>query len=355
MKISIEEIIQNTIKAMRFENPTFIPMSFGINPACWQHYPHEALFDLMESHPFLFPGFERPQEPFLPKFSTNTCKDAPYTDSFGCVWKTTENGITGTVVKHPLADWDTFKTWQPPDPDTCDGLMPINWEEIKEQMEDAKSRYGTVTRGLRHGHTFLQLCDIRGYENLIFDMEDEEPKLNELIAILEEFNLSLIKRYISYGADVLCYPEDLGMQHGPMLSPQNFRKYIKPSYQRIMKPARDAGILIHMHSDGDIRTLADDIIDGGVDCINLQDLVNGIDWIASRFSGKTCVDLDIDRQFITPNGTTAQIDALIREEVSKIGTKQGGLTMIYGLYPGVPLENVKALMDAMERYAFYYS
>ena len=49
------------------------------------------------------------------------------------------------------------------------------------------------------------------------------------------------------------------------------------------------------------------------------------------------------------------IDALIREEVSKLGSREGGLSMIYGLYPGVPLENVKALMDAMEKYAFYYS
>ena len=29
--------------------------------------------------------------------------------------------------------------------------------------------------------------------------------------------------------------------------------------------------------------------------------------------------------------------------------------MIYGLYPGVPLENVRALMDAMEKYATYYA
>jgi hypothetical protein len=110
-----------------------------------------------------------------------------------------------------------------------------------------------------------------------------------------------------------------------------------------------------MHSDGDIRDLVDDIIDSGVEVINLQDLINGIDWIAERFRGKVCVDLDIDRQRITPYGTPAQIDALIREEVEKIGTPQGGLAMIYGLYPGVPLENVKALMDAMETYSFYYS
>lgn len=29
--------------------------------------------------------------------------------------------------------------------------------------------------------------------------------------------------------------------------------------------------------------------------------------------------------------------------------------MLYALYPGVPLENIKAVMDAMEKYAFYYS
>jgi hypothetical protein len=29
--------------------------------------------------------------------------------------------------------------------------------------------------------------------------------------------------------------------------------------------------------------------------------------------------------------------------------------LIYGLYPGVPLENARALMDAMERYTGYFS
>jgi len=48
-------------------------------------------------------------------------------------------------------------------------------------------------------------------------------------------------------------------------------------------------------------------------------------------------------------------EALVREEVEKLGSKQGGLMMIYGLYPGVPLENAGALMDAMERYMGYYS
>ena len=84
-------------------------------------------------------------------------------------------------------------------------------------------------------------------------------------------------------------------------------------------------------------------------------MVNGIDWIKEKFAGKVCVDLDIDRQKITAYGSPKEIDNLIHEEVEKLGSKKGGLTMVFGLYPGTPIENVKALMDAMEKYAGYYS
>jgi uroporphyrinogen-III decarboxylase len=182
-------------------------------------------------------------------------------------------------------------------------------------------------------------------------MADEDPRIWKLIGILEEFNLALVKKYIQLGAGWMGYPDDLGMQKGPMISPKNFRKYIKPSYSRIMQPALEAGCIVHQHSDGDIRLLVDDMLESGVQVINLQDLVNGIDWIAGRFAGKVCIDLDIDRQRITVLGSPAEIDTLIREEVHKLGRKEGGLIMGHGLYPGAPLENIQALMEAMERYA----
>ena len=60
-----------------------------------------------------------------------------------------------------------------------------------------------------------------------------------------------------------------------------------------------------MHSDGDIRGyLVDDLVVSGVeDALNLQDLVNGIDWIAARLKGRVCIDLDIDRQSVTRFGS----------------------------------------------------
>jgi uroporphyrinogen decarboxylase len=353
-----EELIRNDLnilRAIRFEHPDYIPMTFHINDACHKAYPAELLYDLMEGHKFLFPDFVRPSKFELPDYLPTAWAGHPYTDMFGCVWQTNIDGIVGSVVHHPLADWAAFADYTMPDPAMGNGIMPVDWEQEKALQLAKKAAGHVVYGGLRHGHTFLQLCDLRGYENLLIDMVEEEPRLFKLIEQLETFNMAIVQRYIDMGCTIITYAEDLGMQVGPMLSPVLFRKYIKPSYERLIKPAKDADIMIHMHSDGDIRLLARDLIEGGVEVINLQDLVNGIDWIAGNLAGKVCVDLDIDRQQITARGTPKQIDDLIREEVTKIGKKEGGLSMIYGLYPGVPVENVRALMDAMERYAFYYS
>ena len=208
--------------------------------------------------------------------------------------------------------------------------------------------------GLEHGHTFMTLMYLRGYENLILDMADGDSRLSRLIAMVTDYNTAIVNRTIGLGVEWMSYPEDLGMQVGPMLSPEHFRMYIRPSYERLMEPARRAGCVVHMHSDGDIRALADDLILGGVEVLNLQDLVNGIEWIAEHLAGRICIDLDIDRQKITRFGTPADIDALIRREVKTLGSREGGLMMSYGLYPGVPLSNVEALMDAMQRYSSFW-
>ena len=345
----------NYLKTIRFEKPDFIPMFFHINAACWHHYDQEALKDLMEEHKLLFPDYQRPNGKFIPGYGLDQRKDAPYTDPWGCVWETADDGITGSVHQHPLESWENFENYKAPDPEKTNGMFSVDWNELKKGVEEAKKNDVITYSGLPHGHTFLRLQDIRGYVNLIMDMADDNPNVSKLIQMVSDFNLEVVKKWIEIEPDVIMYPEDLGMQIGPMLSPDQFRKYIKPVYQRIMKPARDKGMIVHMHSDGDIRDLLDDIIDGGVQVINLQDLVNGIDWIKEKFAGKICIDLDIDRQKITPYGTPEEIDDLVREEVEKLGSKEGGLIMVYGMYPGVPLENAKALMDAMEKYMGYYS
>jgi len=330
-------------------------MEFHINPACWHHYPPEALGELIESHPLLFPENRRPGGGDEPQYEPIQRKDSPYTDPWGCLWVTSDDGISGLVRGHPLESWDDYAALSAPDPERTDGLYPIDWAEIERQVRRAKGRGELVSGSLPHGFAFLRLQDLRGYENLMADMADGHPNLQRLVDRVSDFNAEIVRRWIELEPDLFYFPEDLGMQSGPMISPPHFRRYIMPVYQRLMAPARDNGIAVHMHCDGDIRTLAKDLVQCGVEVLNLQDQINGIDWISRNLAGKICIDLDIDRQSVTPHGTPLRIDALIREEVEKLGRREGGLMMSYGLYPGVPLENIKALMDAMETYAFYHS
>ncbi|MFW6153879.1 MAG: uroporphyrinogen decarboxylase family protein [Planctomycetota bacterium] len=346
---------ENILRAVRFERPNYIPARVNIGSGCWNAYPQAALQDLMAAHPLLFPGFEKTAERIVPNPPPWRRAGGPYTDSWGCVWETVEDGITGAVVDHALDDWGRLADYQPPSPDHHNGWTTIDWARERRRIADARQA-GRLARGsLRHGHTFMTLMYLRGYENLLFDMVDDHPDLATLIDRVETFNRGLVDRYLDAGVEWMGYPEDLGMQRGPMLSPEQFRRYIKPTYERLIAPARDAGCVIHMHSDGDIRALADDLLDVGVDVINLQDFVNGLDWIEANLKGRVCIDLDIDRQAVTRFGTPAEIDAHLRDAVTRLGSPDGGLMMIFGLYPGTPLDNVKAVMDAMERYAGHFT
>jgi hypothetical protein len=347
---------ENILKAIRFEKPERIPIGFNINYSCWAHYGMEQVREWVEKHPLLFPwGRTVDWKTFQPYCSPTARVAQPFTDAWGCVWETSQEGIVGAVTRHPLKDWADFERFVPPDPSRTDGLGPVDREAFRKSVPQAKADGGVVWGGLVHGHTFLLLTYLRGYENLVFDMMDHDSRVDRLIQMVEQFNLEVVRSYLQAGVDLMSYPEDLGMQKGPMISVDLFRRYIQPSYRRIMQPARDAGLPIHMHSDGDLHELIDPLLESGMSCLNLQDLVNGVDWIAQRLKGRICIDIDIDRQSVTRFGSPADVEKHVATLVRQLGSREGGLTMIYGAYPGIPPKNLEALMDAMERYSTFYS
>ncbi len=350
----MDAVNDNTLRAIRFERPEHIPMVFWINPACWHHYRAEALFSLMDAHPLLFPQPQRP-DGTIPELAPWERAGAPHTDSWGCVWETTDDGITGTVTRHPLADWSALEHFVPPNPGRSNGMIEIDWPLMAERARAIRTQGKHCVGSLEHGHAFLRLTYLRGYEKLLLDMMDGEPRLNRLIDMVVQFSAGIVRRYLDLGAAMMCYPEDLGAQNSPLISPDLFRRFVRPIYEQLIEPVRRDGCLVHMHSDGNIHALAEELIAAGIDALNLQDLVNGVDWIAVHLKGRVCIDLDIDRQQVTRFGTPEQIDALLRNEVETLGSREGGLMMIYGLYPGTPLENVEAVMDGMERYAGFYA
>ena len=74
----------------------------------------------------------------------------------------------------------------------------------------------------------------------------------------------------------------------------------------------------------------------------------GLDDVLERVAkGRICIDLDIDRQAITPYGTAEDVSGHIRRCVETLGAPTGGLTLVWGVYPPTPYENIEAAVRTM--------
>ena len=351
---------ENRLRAYRFQQPEWIPIASGLPFLDWaaQGYDEAGLERICLEHHILFPGYQpgtiKRNHQMVLETRPDLVKGNRYRDGWGCVWETMMTGMVGAVTEHALDDWSKLDGFRAPDPNSHDGMLPLDWAKLRAWREEARKHDGFFACGLPHGHTFLRLQDLRGYEKLILDMADEEPRLDKLIALLTDFNSELIQRYVSLKPDAVYIPEDLGMQTSPMLSPRQFHRYISPAYERLTRPVKQAGILVHEHSDGFILPLLDDIINFGGDIINLQDLVNGIDNLQKLAKGRIAIDLDIDRQSVTVTGSPRDIDDHLKEIVMKLGSRQGGLSLCYQPWPPTPPQNLRAVFGAMEKYCRYW-
>lgn len=345
---------ENYIKNARFSKPEWIPSFVHINNASWDQWKYE-LEEVTLKYPEFFPYVKkgwRDYDSF--DFGNAHTKGKPFKDSWGCIWESAVNGLEGIVKNAPLSSWEDFKSYSIPDPDIQADRSPRDWEKEKKQIE-IKHLEGDITSGsLSHGFLFLRLQYLRGFENAMLDMLEDEPLLNELIEKIDAHNMAIVKRYLEMKVDVMEFPEDLGAQKSLVISPREFRKWILPSYKKLFELCKGNNTLIGFHSDGYIMEIANDLIDAGVDIINPQDLCNGIDDIAREIKGRACIRLDIDRQSIIPFGTRKDIHELIEEEVRKLGSPRGGLEFIVGIYPPTPPENVDALCEALRKFRRYW-
>ena len=111
--------------------------------------------ELKESHPFLFPNYERGTETVATTFGNTSTAGKPYVDDWGCRWETVEDGIAGVITEHPLADWGAFNDYVPPDPEVTYGTGNMNWDNTAAGFKRARAEGRLVSGGLQHGHTFL--------------------------------------------------------------------------------------------------------------------------------------------------------------------------------------------------------
>jgi hypothetical protein len=317
-------------------------------PATWMKY-REALEDLVLGHPRIFPGFRKGSVDFdFPNLGNPLYELGRHTDCWGTVWENVERGLDGMPAGHPLEDWSDFDNYAPPDPMRDDLFGPRDWEGTRRALEQAKERGDLAAGGLPHGFMYMRLFYLRGFENLMMDIATADPNLGRLIRMVEDYNTAVIREFLALGAEYMVFGDDLGLQNSLPMSPRQWREYIKPSYDRMFEPIRQAGVPIYLHTDGHILEIIPDLIDVGVTVLNPQFRANGLDGLVETARGKIALDQDLDRQLF-PFATASQIEAHIRMVHGTLSTPEGGLMLYAECEPDVPLENIDAICTVLEK------
>jgi hypothetical protein len=342
----------NFLKAVHFDTPEWTPCSVGLLPATWIEH-REGLEEVVLAHPRIFPGFRKGQVDFdfADGFWLPTYELGRSTDCWGVVWDNIQRGCDGIVVEEPLRDWTAFDAWRTrlPDPMRDNWFGPRDWERTAQDLESARAAGHLVWAGpLMHGHFFMLLYYLRGFENLMEDMATDEPRLQTLIDDILAYNVPVIERMLGFDPDVLCFGEDLGMQSALPISPAMWRRWVKPAYRAMCGGALAREIPVYLHSDGHILEIIPDLIECGVRVLNPQIRANGLAGLQEMAVGKVCLDQDLDRQLF-PFATPAEIDAHIEEVFDGLYRPDGGLMLKAECGPDVPLESIDAICTTLER------
>jgi hypothetical protein len=339
----------NLLKTMHFDYPEWTPCSIGLLPATWMKY-REDLEGLILDHPTVFPGYKKGAKDF-DAIDYPLYEEGEHVDCWGCVWKSIARGFDSTIYGHPLEDWSALNTWRPPDPerDAPFGPQPT-LEELKSQFDAAKARGDLAGggAGLPHGFFYMLLFYLRGFDNLMLDMAADDARLHRLIDIIIAYNTAIIRRNLDAGAEIMHMGEDLGMQDRLPMSPEMWRRYIKPGYEAMFGPCRDRGIPVYLHTDGHVLEIIDDLIDVGIRILNPQIRANGLEGLQRHARGKIALHQDLDRQLF-PFASPAQVADHIVEVFEGLYLKEGGLMLLAECGPDVPLETVDAICCTFER------
>jgi hypothetical protein len=263
-------------------------------------------------------------------------------DEWGAAWKNIGICNLGEVKDYPLKDWADWNKLSIPEVDD-----PHRWKSAKEQAQDNRQSDKFIIAG--GVSLYERIHFIRGLENTWTDIYLEPDKLTMLINLLVEMNLKAIRHYKQLGTDGYMFCDDWGLQDKLMIAPDKWREFWKPAYRKVYEAAHEAGMLTLLHSCGYIADILDDLIDAGLDVIQMDQQQNmGLDLLSRRFRGRITFWCPVDIQNMMCRGTLDEIRAYTHEMFEKLSTPDGGF--IAGYY-GDPVgaghtpEAVKAMCE----------
>jgi uroporphyrinogen decarboxylase len=236
---------------------------------------------------------------------------------------------------------------------------PDFWAQLRERtlaLRASTDRALMVVVGcnLFEWGTFLRRID-----NFLMDLAVDQENVERLLdALLEIHFATLDKVLASVGdlVDIVRFGDDLGMDSGPLMSPDTYRRIFKPRHAALNAYVHERSTLkTFLHSCGSIHALLPDLIEAGVDVINPVQ-ISAANMEPERLIRDFGADITFwgggaDTRRVLPKGTPEQVRDHVRRNIETFAPG-GGFVFVpaHNMLPDVPPENIVAMYEAVDEY-----
>jgi uroporphyrinogen decarboxylase len=200
-------------------------------------------------------------------------------------------------------------------------------------------------------------------DQFLVDLVESPRKAEALLDRLTEIHLANLEKFLDAvegHVQIIQMGDDLGTQLAPQISPQMYRRFLKPRQKLIYeKVRRRSGLHLFFHSCGAIAPLLPDLIEIGVEIINpVQTSARGME--PERLKREFGKDLTFwgggcDTQRVLPLGTEREIDEHVRRCIEVLAPGGGFVfTQVHNIMPNVPPQNIVAMIEAAKTFRRHY-
>ena len=207
------------------------------------------------------------------------------------------------------------------------------------------------------GGTFETPWYIRGMEQFLIDLHTQ-PEIPEAICRhVEAYYRQRALRVIDAAGgkiDIIGSGGDIGEQQRMLLSPEVWRRHIKPYSGRLIQTFKQMGLKTFYHSCGSIVPVIDDLIEVGLDILDpIQVSAAGMqpEQLYPRFGDRLTFHGAIDEQQLLPHATAAEVYDRTKQTIDVLGARGGYIVSAAHMVQGdTPPENVVAMIQAARDY-----
>jgi len=233
---------------------------------------------------------------------------------------------------------------------------PVDSETLREVAQQLRQKSDRAIINLFGGNLFEIGTFLYRNDNFMMLLAADPQQAHRFLDKLVELHLANLEKFLaSVGEyiDVILFGDDLGMQSGPIMSPQMYREFFKSRHQVLWNRAKQlADVKVMLHCCGGVRELLGDLIEAGLDAINpVQISCAGME--AAQLKADFGRDITLwgggcDTRDILPNATPQEVSEHVAEQI-KILNPGGGFVFqqVHNIMANVPPENIVAMFDAV--------